>query len=118
VNAEDPAQDFMPSHGEVEHFLAPGGPGVRCDSHLYSGYTPPRNYDSLLAKVVTWGSDRDEALDRMRRALRETVVDGVKTTMPFQLAMIDDPAFRTGEISTRYVPELLERWKRAQADEI
>jgi acetyl-CoA carboxylase biotin carboxylase subunit len=74
VNAEDPEQDFMPAHGEVEHFLPPGGPGVRYDSHLYSGYAPPRNYDSLLAKIVTWGSDRDEALVRMRRALRETVV--------------------------------------------
>jgi acetyl-CoA carboxylase biotin carboxylase subunit len=112
INAEDPEQDFLPAHGEVEHFLAPGGPGVRCDSHLYSGYAPPRNYDSLLGKIITWGSDRDEALDRMRRALRETVITGVKTTIPFQLAMIDDPAFRSGDISTRYVPELLERWKQ------
>jgi len=112
INAEDPEQDFLPAHGEVEHFLAPGGPGVRCDSHLYSGYAPPRHYDSLLGKIITWGTDRDEALDRMRRALRETVITGVKTTIPFQLAMIDDPPFRRGDISTRYVPELLERWKQ------
>jgi acetyl-CoA carboxylase biotin carboxylase subunit len=114
VNAEDPEQDFMPAHGEVEHFLPPGGPGVRYDSHLYSGYAPPRNYDSLLAKIVTWGSDRDEALVRMRRALRETVVSGIKTTIPFQLAMLEDPQFQAGEINTRYVPELLERWKRGK----
>jgi acetyl-CoA carboxylase biotin carboxylase subunit len=109
VNAEDPDQDFMPAHGEVEHFLAPGGPGVRCDSHLYSGYAPPRNYDSLLGKIITWGSDRTEAIERMRRALRETVITGIKTTIPFQLAMLDDPQFRSGDISTRYVPELLAR---------
>jgi acetyl-CoA carboxylase biotin carboxylase subunit len=114
VNAEDPEQDFMPAHGEVEHFLPPGGPGVRYDSHLYSGYAPPRNYDSLLAKIVTWGSDRDEALVRMRRALRETVVSGLKTTIPFQLAMLEDPQFQSGAINTRYVPELLERWKRGE----
>jgi acetyl-CoA carboxylase biotin carboxylase subunit len=109
VNAEDPAQNFMPAHGEVEYFLPPGGPGVRCDSHLYSGYAPPRQYDSLLGKIVTWGIDRDEAIARMQRALRETVITGVKTTIPFQLAMLADPQFRSGDISTRYVPELLER---------
>jgi acetyl-CoA carboxylase biotin carboxylase subunit len=114
VNAEDPDQDFMPAHGEVEHFLPPGGPGVRCDSHLYSGYAPPRNYDSLLGKIITWGSDREEALARMQRALRETVISGIKTTIPFQLAMLDDPPFRAGQISTRYVPALLERWKRRE----
>jgi acetyl-CoA carboxylase biotin carboxylase subunit len=116
VNAEDPEQDFMPAHGEVEHFLPPGGPGVRCDSHLYSGYAPPRNYDSLLGKIITWGSDRNEAIDRMRRALRETVITGIKTTIPFQLAMMDDRQFRSGDISTRYVPELLSRWRAEEVE--
>lgn len=116
VNAEDPFQDFMPSHGEVEYFLPPGGPGVRCDSHLYSGYAPPGNYDSLLGKIITWGTDRNEALDRMRRALHECVITGIKTTIPFQLVMLDDPAFRDGDISTRYVPELLERWKKSTSE--
>jgi acetyl-CoA carboxylase, biotin carboxylase subunit len=112
VNAEDPAQDFMPAHGEVEYYVPPGGPGVRCDSHLYAGYSPPRNYDSMLGKIITYGNDRTEALDRMRRALRETVITGIKTTIPFQQAMLDDPQFREGNISTRYVPELMERLKR------
>jgi acetyl-CoA carboxylase, biotin carboxylase subunit len=114
VNAEDPEQDFMPAHGEVEYYLPPSGPGVRFDSHLYAGYAPPRNYDSLLGKVITWGSNREEAIDRMRRALRETVITGIKTTIPFQLTMLDDPQFRSGDISTRYVPELMERWKRGE----
>ncbi len=111
VNAEDPSQDFMPAHGEVEYYVPPGGPGVRCDSHLYAGYAPPRHYDSLLGKIITYGNDRTEALARMRRALRETVITGIKTTIPFQLAMLDDPQFREGDISTQYVPQLMERLK-------
>ena len=114
INAEDPAQGFMPSFGEIEHFLPPGGPNVRCDSHLYPGYTPPRNYDSLMAKIITWGCDRPEALARMRRALNETVITGIQTTIPFQQAMLNDPPFQEGYNSTRYVPELLERWKDKQ----
>ncbi|HMP42350.1 MAG TPA: acetyl-CoA carboxylase biotin carboxylase subunit [Roseiflexaceae bacterium] len=111
VNAEDPDHDFLPSTGEIEHYLPPGGPGVRVDSHLYAEYTPPGNYDSLLAKVIAWGSDREEAIDRMRRALHECVITGLKTTIPFHLALLDDPTFREGNISTRYVAELVHRIK-------
>jgi acetyl-CoA carboxylase biotin carboxylase subunit len=111
INAEDPERDFLPVSGEVEFFLPPGGPGVRVDSHLYAGYTLPTAYDSLLAKVITWGATRDEALNRMRRALNECVITGIPTTIPFHLAVLDDPSFRSGSISTGYVAEFLQHWK-------
>ena len=109
INAEDPARDFLPSAGEVEFFLPPGGPGVRIDSHLYAGYTPPGTYDSLLAKVITWGQDRDEALARMRRALSECIITGVTTSMPFQLALLSEPDFQRGEIDLSFLPNLMQR---------
>lgn len=111
INAEDPDRDFLPMSGDVEYYLPPGGPGVRMDSHLYSGYSAPGNYDSLLAKLVTWGDTRAEALDRMRRALHETVITGLKTNLAFHQYLMNDAQFREGLISTRYVPELLQRWK-------
>lgn len=113
INAEDPERDFLPVSGEIEAFVPPGGPGVRVDSHLYPGYVQPPFYDSLLAKVLTWGTHRQEALDRMRRALNECDIRGLKTTIPFHLAIVDDPGFRSGNISTRYVGEMMERWKNA-----
>ncbi len=76
---------------------------------------PPQNYDSLLAKIITCGDTRDDALNRMRRALNECIITGVKTTIPFQLRLVDDPAFRAGNISTSYVAELLQRWKEERA---
>ncbi|MBK9712308.1 MAG: acetyl-CoA carboxylase biotin carboxylase subunit [Kouleothrix sp.] len=109
INAEDPERDFLPSAGEVEFFLPPGGPGVRVDSHIYAGYTPPGTYDSLLAKVITWGQDRDEALARMRRALSECIVTGVTTIVPFQLALLNDPDFRRGEIDLSFLPTMMQR---------
>jgi acetyl-CoA carboxylase, biotin carboxylase subunit len=115
INAEDPERDFLPSGGEVEFYLPPGGPGVRVDSHLYAGYTPPQNYDSLLAKIITFGETRDDALNRMRRALHECIITGIKTTIPFQLALIDDPEFRAARHHTGYVAELLRRWKDERA---
>ncbi|HWQ13929.1 MAG TPA: acetyl-CoA carboxylase biotin carboxylase subunit [Roseiflexaceae bacterium] len=116
VNAEDPERDFMPSAGEVEYYLPPGGPGVRVDSHLYSGYAPPGAYDSLLAKVICWGQDRDEAIVRLRRALQEYVITGLQTSIPFKLIMLDDPPFRRGDITTRYVPELVHRIKASKLE--
>jgi len=109
INAEDPARDFLPSAGEIEFFLPPGGPGVRIDSHLYAGYTPPGTYDSLLAKVITWGQDRDEALARMRRALSECIITGVTTSMPFQLALLSEPDFQRGEIDLSFLPNVMQR---------
>jgi acetyl-CoA carboxylase biotin carboxylase subunit len=109
INAEDPARDFLPSAGEIEFFLPPGGPGVRIDTHLYAGYTPPGVYDSLLAKVITWGEDRDEALARMRRALSECIITGVTTTMPFQLELLSEPTFQRGECDLSFLPALMQR---------
>jgi acetyl-CoA carboxylase biotin carboxylase subunit len=111
INAEDPTRDFLPAAGEIEFFLPPGGPGIRVDSHLYAGYTPPGAYDSLLAKIIAWGHDREEAVARLRRALSECIITGVATTIPFQLALLDDQAFRGGAISTAYVAELQRTWK-------
>ena len=115
INAEDPLRDFLPASGEIEFYLPPGGPGVRVDSHLYAGYTPPGNYDSLLAKIITYGDTRDDALNRMRRALHECIITGIKTTIPFHLVLIDDPIFRAARHHTGYVAELLQRWKQELA---
>ncbi|MFT4066315.1 acetyl-CoA carboxylase biotin carboxylase subunit [Paraburkholderia sp.] len=107
INAEDAARNFAPCPGVVREFHAPGGPGVRVDSHLFSGYRIPPYYDSLLAKLVVWGRSRDEAIARMRRALAEMRVDGVTTTIPFHLSLLADPNFARGEIHTRFVEERL-----------
>ena len=103
VNAEDPRHDFRPSPGTVAMFVPPGGPGVRVDTHVYAGYTIPPYYDSLLAKVITWGADRAEAITRMRRALAEFEIAGVPTTIPFHLMVLDNAFFRRGEVYTNFV---------------
>ena len=107
VNAERPDRNFQPSPGKVSYFHGPGGPGVRVDSHLFSGYVVPPNYDSLVAKIITWGRDRMEAVVRMRRALEETVVEGIDTTIPLHLRILKDEAFLKGEIHTGYLDQLL-----------
>lgn len=107
INAEDVARGFMPGGGLVELYLPPGGPGVRVDSHLYSGYTAPSNYDSLLGKIMTWGHDRAEAIARMKRALDECLIVGPATTIPFHQRILDDPRFVDGEIHTNLVTEWL-----------
>jgi acetyl-CoA carboxylase, biotin carboxylase subunit len=99
INAEDPVT-FTPSAGRVTAWLPPGGFGVRVDSHLMAPYTVPPFYDSLLAKIIVRGRDRGEAIERMRRALRETVVEGVKTTIPFHLKLLGDPAFLEGRFTS------------------
>jgi len=104
VNAEDPARNMMACAGTVKRYLPPGGPGVRVDSHLYAGYEIPPFYDSMLAKVLAWGDTRAAAIERMKRALGEMVVDGVPTTIPLFLRILDDPEFRAGTISTDFVP--------------
>jgi acetyl-CoA carboxylase biotin carboxylase subunit len=103
INAEDPDRDFAPDAGLIDTWLAPGGPGVRVDTHLYPGYTMPPFYDSLLAKLAVWGRDRHEAVDRMRRALRECRLVGVKTNIPFHLETLDDPIFQAGQATTDFV---------------
>jgi acetyl-CoA carboxylase biotin carboxylase subunit len=103
INAEDPANGFRPHPGRVEVFNAPGGLGVRVDSHLYSGYTVPPNYDSLLAKLIVWGETRYEAINRARRALDEFIVVGIPTTIPFHQAVIENEYFQKGEVYTDFV---------------
>jgi len=98
VNAEDP-EHFVPSPGRVTAWVPPGGLGVRVDSHMFAGYTVPPHYDSLIAKIIVHGHDRAEAIARMQRALSETVVEGVKTTIPFHLKLLADPTFLAGEFS-------------------
>jgi acetyl-CoA carboxylase biotin carboxylase subunit len=107
INAEKADQDFQPSPGKVVYFHGPGGPGVRVDSHLYSGYTVPPNYDSLVAKIITWGRDRNESIRRMRRALEETVIEGIETTIAFHLKVLQDEPFLRGELHTGYLEEFL-----------
>lgn len=107
INAEDPFDDFRPSPGRIEMYYPPGGRGVRLDSHVYAGYTIPPNYDSLIGKLVTYGKDRREAMDRMNRALGEFMITGIKTTIPFEQAILSDPNFRRGVYSTNFVEQLL-----------
>ncbi len=103
ITSEDAANGFRPQFGVVGSYLPPGGPGVRVDSHLYSGYSVPMHYDSLLSKVMTWGSDRGEAIERMRRALHEYRVDGLTTTIPFHLQVLDHPSFISGEYDLSFL---------------
>lgn len=107
INAEDPFDDFRPSPGRIEMYYAPGGRGVRVDSHAYAGYTVPPHYDSLIGKLITYGKDRRDAMDKMARALNEYMVTGIKTTIPFELAILQDPNFRRGVYSTNFIEELL-----------
>lgn len=101
VLAEDAQRDFAPEFGVVREYHPPGGPGIRVDSHLYSGYQPPPYYDSLLAKVIAWGEDRAEAIARLERALRETRIVGPMTTIPFLLTVLADEDFRNGRLHTQ-----------------
>lgn len=112
INAEDPRRNFRPVPGPVRFFHPPGGPGVRCDSHLYSGYSVPPYYDSLLAKLVAWDADRPSAIRRMLRAMEELVIEGVPTTASFHGDVLSDPEFCQGlEVDTGYLPRFMERHK-------
>src|SRR6202040_3048532 len=105
INADDPARDFQATPGRIDFYYAPGGRGVRVDSHVYTGYTVPPYYDSLIAKIITVGSTRINAIDRMRRALDEYYITGIKTTVPFHAAMMRNGDFRDGN----YDPGLMDR---------
>ena len=107
INAEDPAQGFMPSPGVVTRWAPPGGPWVRLDSHVYQGYAVPPFYDSLLGKLIVWGRDREEALARSRWALDQFLVDGVKTVIPFHRRVLDHPLFMAGEVTTHFIEDHL-----------
>jgi acetyl-CoA carboxylase biotin carboxylase subunit len=107
INAEDPDMGFLPSPGEISALEVPGGIGVRVDSAIYAGYKIPPFYDSLIGKLIVWGGDRDEAISRSRRALREYEVEGIKTTIPLHLRLLDDDVFRSGEYDTGYLEGML-----------
>jgi acetyl-CoA carboxylase biotin carboxylase subunit len=107
INAEDPDNNFMPSPGKIESLVLPGGPNVRVDTHMYAGYEVPPYYDSLLAKLIVYGNNRQEAIKTMRRALSEFQIAPIKTTIPFHLKLMDNPSFKKGDISTHFVQDLL-----------
>lgn len=106
INAEDPSKDFRPSPGKITSFHIPGGPGVRVDTHAYAHYIIPPFYDSLIAKLITHGKTREEAITRMIRSLEEFVVEGIATTIPFHLQVLRDPVFISGDFDTKYVERL------------
>jgi acetyl-CoA carboxylase biotin carboxylase subunit len=102
IQAEDPDHDFRPSPGRITTLRIPSGPGIRDDSAIYAGFRMPIQYDAMIAKLIAWGSDRAEAIERMSRALREYVINGIPTTIPFHRRVMEDPRFRRGEIHTGY----------------
>jgi acetyl-CoA carboxylase biotin carboxylase subunit len=103
INAENPKKNFMPSPGRVTMYLPPGGPGVRVDSAVYPGYMIPPFYDSMVAKIITHGKTREEAVDKMKRALSETVIEGIETTIPFHLKLFNHPVFVKGDFNTKFL---------------
>jgi len=105
ITAEDADADFRPQTGVVEQYLPPGGPGVRVDSHLFTGYEVPPHYDSLLAKLIVWAETRDAAIARMQRALDEFIIEGITTTIPFHQRLLRHPGFISGDTYTRFLQE-------------
>tara|TARA_R110002012_G_scaffold252147_3_gene430838 strand:+ start:55248 stop:56603 length:1356 start_codon:yes stop_codon:yes gene_type:complete len=105
INAEDPANGFRPSPGKITNLHLPGGHGVRVDSHVYAGYTIPPFYDSMIAKLIVSGQSREEVMVRMKRALSEFVIEGVKTTIPFHIEMMDNEIFKSGNFTTKFLDD-------------
>ncbi|SDK23359.1 acetyl-CoA carboxylase biotin carboxylase subunit [Natronincola ferrireducens] len=103
INAEDPSDNFRPSPGQIEGYFSPGGYGVRVDSHIYSGYTVPPTYDSMIGKLIVWGKNRNEAIDTMKRALNEIVITGISTNVEFQKRILDNESFLENKIDTSFI---------------
>lgn len=103
INAEDPSHNFRPCPGKITNLHLPGGRGIRVDSHVYAGYTIPSNYDSMIAKLIVSGQSREEVIVRMKRALEEFVIEGVKTTIPFHIKLMDDEGFKSGNFTTAFL---------------
>ena len=103
INAEDPYNDFRPSPGKITTLHTPGGQGVRIDSHIYSGYTIPPYYDSMISKIICFGETREDAIRTMHRALSEYVIEGIKTTIPFHLQLMEDESFKNGDFTTSFI---------------
>ena len=120
INAEDPLNEFAPAPGKIKGYLEPGGTGVRIDSGVYTGFTVPPYYDPMISKLICWGRDRNEAIDRMRRALYEYVISGVLTNIPFHKAVMKNTRFVKGDIDTHFIEEetgLIEDIKSVPAQE-
>lgn len=109
INAEDPEHDFMPCPGKIDGYFAPGGFGIRVDSHVYPGYSIPPYYDSMIGKLICWGQTRNEARRRMYQALKEYVVTGIKTTIPFHQQIIEDEVFMSGKFNTGFIEDFYKR---------
>ena len=107
INAEDPFNDFRPSPGKITTLHSPGGHGVRLDTHVYAGYTIPPNYDSMIAKLITTAQTREEAVHKMKRALDEFVIEGIKTTIPFHRQLMDHPAYNSGDYTTKFMEDFI-----------
>lgn len=107
INAEDPYNDFRPSPGRITSFHAPGGHGIRLDTHVYADYMIPPYYDSMIAKLITTAQTRDEAIDKMRRALDEFVIEGIKTTIPFHRQLMDHPDYLAGKYTTKFMEDFV-----------
>ena len=103
INAEDPFNDFRPSPGKITNYHSPGGHGVRIDTHVYAGYTIPPYYDSMIAKLICTAQTREEAIQTMERALSEFVIEGVKTTIPFHIQLMENEQFRSGDFNTKFL---------------
>ena len=114
INAEDPYNDFSPSPGKITTLHTPGGHGIRLDTHVYSGYTIPPNYDSMIAKLITTAQTREEAINKMKRALDEFVIEGIKTTIPFHRQLMDHPDYLAGNYTTKF----MEDFKMAPLEEV
>jgi acetyl-CoA carboxylase biotin carboxylase subunit len=105
INAEDPYNGFRPSPGKISNLNMPGGHGIRIDTHVYSGYTIPPHYDSMIAKLITTAQTRDEAINKMKRALDEFVIEGISTTIPFHRKLMDDPDYKSGNYTTSFMDQ-------------
>jgi len=105
INAEDPFKGFRPSPGKITNLHLPGGHGVRLDTHVYSGYVIPPNYDSMIAKLIVTAQNREEAIDKMRRALDEFIIEGIKTTIPFHRQLMDHPDYISGNYTTKFMED-------------
>jgi len=105
INAEDPYNDFRPSPGKITNLNVPGGHGVRLDTHVYSGYTIPPYYDSMIAKLITTAQTREEAINKMKRALGEFVIEGIKTTIPFHIQLMNHPDYIAGNYTTKFMED-------------
>ena len=106
INAEDPINDFRPSPGKINELHTPGGHGIRLDTHVYSGYSIPPNYDSMIAKLISVAQTREEAIAKMKRALEEFIIEGVKTTIPFHLKLMEDETFINGGVTTKFLEDV------------